>query len=90
MKMKSVARLVLLAMLSLPALQEAHAVEPIEWQSRPIKIPLQVGEQRLIHFPDHVVFGRPKSLSDKLDQNISLEKTYMKVMTLLSMQLLMV
>lgn len=67
MKMKSVARLVLLAMLSLPALQEAHAVEPIEWQSRPIKIPLQVGEQRLIHFPDHVVFGRPKSLSDKLD-----------------------
>ena len=45
----------------------AFAVEPIEWRSKPIKIPLQVGEQRLIHFPDHVVFGRPRSLADKLD-----------------------
>ncbi len=45
----------------------AFAVEPIEWRSRPIKIALHVGEQRLIHFPDHVLFGRPESLASKLD-----------------------
>ena len=45
----------------------AHAVEPVEWKSQPIKITLQVGEQRLIHFPDHVLFGRPLALKDKLD-----------------------
>ncbi len=45
----------------------ALAVMPVEWQKHPIKIPLHVGEQRLIHFPDHVLFGRPTSLTDKLD-----------------------
>lgn len=67
MKLTSLAKLVLLGALTLPAWHSSYAVEPIEWNSRPIKLPLQVGEQRLIHFPDHVVFGRPKSLSDKLD-----------------------
>ena len=47
--------------------QVAWAVEPVEWKSQPIKITLQVGEQRLIHFPDHVLFGRPLALKDKLD-----------------------
>lgn len=68
MKLTQVAKVILLASLSLPVyLPAGHAVEPVEWNSHPIKIPLQVGEQRLIHFPDHVQFGRPSSLTDKLD-----------------------
>lgn len=60
MKLTQLAKVILLASLSLPVcLPAARAVEPVEWNSHPIKIPLQVGEQRLIHFPDHVQFGRP-------------------------------
>jgi integrating conjugative element protein (TIGR03749 family) len=61
--MKRLSLLLILSLITSPV----WAVMPVEWQKRPIKIPLHVGEQRLVHFPDHVLFGRPKSLTDKLD-----------------------
>jgi integrating conjugative element protein (TIGR03749 family) len=57
---------------------QAFAVEPMQWKSHPLKILLQVGEQRLVHFPDHVMFGRPKTLSDKLDVSSIQGTLYLK------------
>lgn len=60
-------RTLLAMLLAVVFAEQAVAVEAIEWQKKPIKVSLQVGEQRMIHFPDHVMFGRPDSLANALD-----------------------
>ena len=40
-----------------------NALERIIWNKTPIAIPLVVGEERLVHFPDSVRIGLPQSLT---------------------------
>ena len=50
-----------------PVQQEAHtqhdAPEPIVWRKAPIRILLQEGEERLVHFPGSVRMALPESLA---------------------------
>ncbi|MEZ5489177.1 MAG: TIGR03749 family integrating conjugative element protein [Gammaproteobacteria bacterium] len=41
----------------------SNAPERIVWNKTPIAIPLVVGEERLVHFPDSVSIGLPQSLT---------------------------
>ena len=41
----------------------SNAPERIVWNKTPIAIPLVVGEERLVHFPDSVRIGLPQSLT---------------------------
>jgi integrating conjugative element protein (TIGR03749 family) len=43
-----------------------HGTERVVWQKAPIKIPLVVGEERLVHFPESVSVGLPPALSNIL------------------------
>ena len=40
--------------------------ERVVWNKTPIAIPLVVGEERLVHFPDSVSIGLPQSLTPLL------------------------
>ena len=40
-----------------------NAAERVVWNKTPIAIPLVVGEERLVHFPDSVSIGLPQSLT---------------------------
>lgn len=40
--------------------------ERVVWRKTPIAIPLSVGEERLIHFPESVSIGLPQSLTTRL------------------------
>ena len=56
---------------SLPLLSVAqdaalNAPERVVWNKTPIAIPLVVGEERLVHFPDSVSIGLPQSLTAQL------------------------
>ena len=41
----------------------SNGPERIVWNKAPIAIPLVVGEERLVHFPDSVSIGLPKPLT---------------------------
>ena len=41
----------------------SNAPERVVWNKTPIAIPLVVGEERLVHFPDSVSIGLPQSLT---------------------------
>ena len=44
----------------------SNAPERVVWNKTPIAIPLVVGEERLVHFPDSVSIGIPESLTSLL------------------------
>ena len=44
----------------------SNAPERVVWNKTPIAIPLVVGEERLVHFPDSVSIGLPQSLTAQL------------------------
>lgn len=45
---------------------DSHGPERVVWRKTPIAIPLIVGEERLIHFPESVSIGLPQSLTARL------------------------
>ena len=45
---------------------ESYSPERIVWRKAPIAIPLVVGEERLVHFPDSVSIGLPQSMTSVL------------------------
>lgn len=45
---------------------DSRGPERVVWRKTPIAIPLIVGEERLIHFPESVSIGLPQSLTAKL------------------------
>lgn len=68
----------------------AWAIEAIEWNRTPIKVELNVGETRILHFEDHVSVWRPESIntflkveslqgSVYLEPNSKFEPTQIKV-----------
>lgn len=48
------------------AIIAADSPERIVWRKTPIAVPLTVGQERLIHFPDSVSVGLPQSLTSRL------------------------
>ena len=45
---------------------DSRGPERVVWRKTPIAIPLIVGEERLIHFPESVSIGLPQSLTARL------------------------
>lgn len=55
-------RILLVAVLS-PMVVPAWATQVVEWRNVPISIVLNVGEERVLAFPDHVQVGLPPTLT---------------------------